>query len=201
MSGVVFSDSVPVLVGLSQGCVPVGPAHEITEVEDGAITGLDGGDPVDVFRTEVDAAMARHGPTAYPVNSLHAAFPTPGSDRSDDYMVRDLIGIDPRRRCILVAGEVAEGRLIRFVRRDPAAAAADLVRMARTVRARLNGPAKGALYVSCMGRGPAMFGTENRELALIRDILGDVPLTGFYGHGEICHNRLYAYTGVLTLFV
>ena len=96
---------------------------------------------------------------------------------------------------------MAEGRLIRFVRRDPAAAAADLVRMARTVRARLNGPAKGALYVSCVGRGPAMFGTENRELALIRDILGDVPLTGFYGHGEICHNRLYAYTGVLTLFV
>jgi hypothetical protein len=24
---------------------------------------------------------------------------------------------------------------------------------------------------------------------------------GFFGNGEICHNRLYGYTGVLTLFV
>jgi small ligand-binding sensory domain FIST len=37
-------------------------------------------------------------------------------------------------------------------------------------------------------------------LKLIGDLLGDVPLTGFYANGEISYNRLYGYTGVLTLF-
>jgi small ligand-binding sensory domain FIST len=45
-----------------------------------------------------------------------------------------------------------------------------------------------------------MFGAPNRELGLIRDTLGDFPLVGFFANGEISHNRLYGYTGVLTLF-
>jgi small ligand-binding sensory domain FIST len=35
---------------------------------------------------------------------------------------------------------------------------------------------------------------------MIRKTLGDFPLTGFFANGEIHHNRLYGYTGVLTLF-
>jgi small ligand-binding sensory domain FIST len=45
-----------------------------------------------------------------------------------------------------------------------------------------------------------MFGVQNREMELIRDALGDFPLVGFFANGEISHNRLYGYTGVLTLF-
>ena len=37
-------------------------------------------------------------------------------------------------------------------------------------------------------------------LVSIKDALGDVPLAGFFANGEICNNRLYGYTGVLTLF-
>jgi small ligand-binding sensory domain FIST len=33
----------------------------------------------------------------------------------------------------------------------------------------------------------------------IRRQLGDIPLTGFFANGEISNNRLYGYTGVLTL--
>jgi small ligand-binding sensory domain FIST len=38
-------------------------------------------------------------------------------------------------------------------------------------------------------------------MSLIRSALGDVPLIGFFCNGEISHNRLYGYTGVLTLFL
>ena len=34
-----------------------------------------------------------------------------------------------------------------------------------------------------------------------RDELGDFPLVGFFANGEISNNRLYGYTGVLTLFL
>ena len=46
-----------------------------------------------------------------------------------------------------------------------------------------------------------MFGEPHRELELISEILGEIPLAGFYANGEIAGNRLYGYTGVLTLFL
>jgi small ligand-binding sensory domain FIST len=35
---------------------------------------------------------------------------------------------------------------------------------------------------------------------MIEAAFGDIPLVGFFCNGEISHNRLYGYTGVLTLF-
>jgi small ligand-binding sensory domain FIST len=36
---------------------------------------------------------------------------------------------------------------------------------------------------------------------MISRTLGDIPLVGFFANGEISHNRLYGYTGVLTVFL
>jgi small ligand-binding sensory domain FIST len=58
----------------------------------------------------------------------------------------------------------------------------------------------GAVYVSCSGRGGAHFGGPSAELQLVRHALGDVPLVGFFAGGEIAHQHLYGYTGVLTVF-
>jgi len=59
---------------------------------------------------------------------------------------------------------------------------------------------RGALYFSCLARGEHMFGARGAELELIRRVLGEVPLVGFFCNGEISRDRLYGYTGVLTLF-
>ena len=59
---------------------------------------------------------------------------------------------------------------------------------------------RGALYYSCVARGEHMFGHRGAELELVRRALGDVPLVGFFCNGEISRDRLYGYTGVLTLF-
>ena len=72
--------------------------------------------------------------------------------------------------------------------------------MLRELKARAPQP-KGGVYYTCVGRGPNLFGAESGELRIIQEELGDLPLTGFYCNGEISHNRLYGYTGVLTLFL
>jgi small ligand-binding sensory domain FIST len=46
-----------------------------------------------------------------------------------------------------------------------------------------------------------MFGPNSEELNSLRKELGDFPLAGFFCNGEISNNRLYGYTGVLTLFL
>jgi small ligand-binding sensory domain FIST len=68
------------------------------------------------------------------------------------------------------------------------------------IRAGLAGPPRGGLYFSCLGRGERLFGRRSAELTIIQERLGDVPLAGFFCNGEIAHDRLYGYTGVLLLF-
>ncbi len=46
-----------------------------------------------------------------------------------------------------------------------------------------------------------MFGAQSADLAAIQGELGEVPLVGFFCNGEISHNRVYGYTGVLSLFL
>ena len=94
-----------------------------------------------------------------------------------------------------------------FCRRNVQAARADLTRICAEIREELepsdSGPQKaiaGAVYVSCTGRGGPHFGGANAEMLIVRRALGDVPLVGFFGGGEIARNHLYGYTGVLTVF-
>jgi small ligand-binding sensory domain FIST len=73
--------------------------------------------------------------------------------------------------------------------------------MLEDVKRRAGGAIKGGVYVACVARGANLFGPNSEELALVADALGPVPLVSFLANGEICHNRLYGYTGVVTLFL
>ena len=122
-----------------------------------------------------------------------------GTD-TGDYLVRNLIGLDPSNGLVAIAEEVEAGDRIMFVRRDAESAAKDVARMLEELKSRLSSPPKGALYYSCVARGPNLFDEDSFELRAIQDAFGDIPLVGFFGNGEISNNRIYGYTGVLTLF-
>jgi small ligand-binding sensory domain FIST len=100
---------------------------------------------------------------------------------------------------VAIGAAVEPGDELVFCRRDAAAAREDLAGMLERLKAAAPRP-RGALYFSCVARGEHMFGSRGAELALVRQVLGEVPLVGFFCNGEICHDRLYGYTGVLTLF-
>jgi small ligand-binding sensory domain FIST len=36
---------------------------------------------------------------------------------------------------------------------------------------------------------------------MIKEAFADVPVIGFFGNGEISNDRLYTYTGILSLFI
>lgn len=137
-----------------------------------------------------------------------------------DTRVRHIIGLDPGRRGVAVAEQVTVGDSLAFCQRNAKAAKADLTRICTEIREELEPaddmatglgfgssapavPARtavGAIYVSCSGRGGAHFGAPSAELQCVRRALGDVPLVGFFAGGEIAHQQVYAYTGVLTVF-
>jgi small ligand-binding sensory domain FIST len=200
VSGVLLSSEQMVVSGLSQGCTPIGESYVITEVDgpQGVVKSLDDRPAVEVLREAVGELLARD--LRRIGGYIFAALPIPGSD-TGDYLVRNLIGLDLERGWLQIGAEFKVGDRLRFCRRDHQTARADLKRMLEDLRERAGGAPRGALYFSCVARGRHLFGPRSEELKLIRETFGDMPLTGFFANGEICNNRLYGYTGVLTLLL
>jgi small ligand-binding sensory domain FIST len=199
LSGLLLAADIPVMVTHSQGCSPVGPFHRITASEHSIIASLDGRRALDVLKDDVGEILARD--LSRLGGYIHIALPVPGSD-TNDYTVRNLVGIDPKGGMIAVGEDVDIGDRIMFVRRDPESAQQDFFTRLTSLKARIGGkPIRGGVFVSCIARGEAMFGEAGREVGLIQDVLGDFPLAGFYANGEICGNRMYGYTGVLSVFL
>lgn len=198
LSGVSFSDAVTVATRLTQGCTPIGPKHVITACQRNVIVSLDGQPALDVFREDIGEVLARDLNRVG--GHIFAGLPIPGSD-TGDYLVRNLVGIDTAHKLVAIGELLEPGGSIVFCRRDGNTAHDDMVRMLESIKKGLYTQPSGGVYYSCLGRGASLFGPDSRELKLISEGLGDFPLVGFFCNGEISHNRLYGYTGVLTLFV
>ena len=215
---------------VTQGCTPISKKHTITSCSDNIIKELDGQRAYDVMIDDLkDMAAQLTGDKPSDIDlekmilassdeeaddeaqklfkgELHVAFPGKGTD-IEDYMVRNATGIDEDNGFISVGHQVANGEQMLFVQRDENTIKAELTRSLLDLRERSEDEdgifnPKGAIYISCVARAPREDDfNQNTELELIREILGDIPLTGFYANGEISNHRLYAYTGVLILFL
>jgi len=199
VSGVLLdAGQVTVTVDHTQGCTPIGAVHRITACDRNVVAELDGRPALQVLRETVGEVLAKDLRRA--AGFIFAGFPVPGSD-TGDYLVRNLLGIDPENQLIAVGDRVSPGQAMMFCRRDGNTARQDLDRMLDDVRRRLPGPPRGALYFSCLGRGRHQFGPDSEEAGTVARALGvEVPLAGFFCSGEIYANRLYGYTGVLAVF-
>ena len=198
LSGVLLSSAVPVISGLTQGCTPLGSKHTITRCERNILVNLDSRPALDVFREDIGEVLSKD--LSRVAGYIFAGLPVPGSD-TGDYLVRNLIGIDPGQKLLAIGDVLEEQAAIMFCKRDGDSARQDMLRMLEDLGKRAKGGIRGGVYYSCLGRGRHQFGENSEELKMIRDELGDFPLVGFFANGEISHKRLYGYTGVLTLFV
>lgn len=225
VGGLVFSQDVPVAVSLSQGCVPMGPQHDVSKADDHVIGFLDGRVPFEVFSEDMSAMAEKRlgykpkevllgqGTLAKDLAELldgqaHIAIPVPGSDIRN-YMVRNIMAIDPENGMMAVAEILEEGQKILFVHRNDDSVISDLSSSLVSLRKRVEHEhggfhPKAAIYISCVARADVSFardGEPGGEMALVQEILGDLPLAGFYASGEISNNRLYGYTSIVALLL
>lgn len=184
------------VVGLTQGCLPIGPQHCVSRSQGQILFSLDERPAFDVLREDV-GATSNADPRRWLAN-IHAAIPVPGSDRAD-YVVRNIVGIGPEHGLVAIADTIGPSDRVMFVRRDANNAERDLQRMLTDLKSRSPVKPTAGLYFSCLARGPNLFPDNAHELKAIQKAFGDIPIVGFFGNGEIAHDRLYGYTGVLTL--
>jgi len=230
LSGVAFDADVAMVSRVTQGCLPVAKAHTITSADNHVVLTLDNEPALDVLErdlqidlTHTQPAIAKVRATLVGLSAENDASVKRTGEFDDAVLVRHIIGIDPAREAVAVAQPVDVGMRLTFCQRNAAAARADLTRICAEIREALEPeemtadlagvlsadtninphPARrmaGAIYVSCAGRGGPHFGGPSAEMHIVRRALGDVPLVGFFAGGEIAHQALHGYTGVLTVF-
>lgn len=215
LSGVAFSQAVPLLSRVTQGCQPLGPTRRVTACERHIALELDGRPALDCLLADLGVADGADPRQALPRLRATLAGITDAQDSpvarpgqfGADTRVRHLIGLDPARRGVAVAEVLEPGLQLAFCQRDVQAARRDLVRICAEIRDEVESTGaaiQGAVYVSCSGRGGPHFGGPSAELKIVQHALGggsdEVPLVGFFAAGEVAHRHVYGYTGVLTVF-
>lgn len=199
ISGVLFESRVSVATDHTQGCLPIGPIHRITEAKRNIAITLDNEPALEVLKRDVGEVLSKD--LSKLGGYIFAALPIQGSD-TGDYLVRNLIGVDPEQNLVAVGDELETRQRLMFCRRDGNSAQEDMIKMLGRLRKRIaDQTIRGGVYISCLGRGRYQFGDNSEELKMIQQYLGEFPLVGYFANGEIYNGRLYGYTGVLTLFL
>ena len=122
-----------------------------------------------------------------------------------DFLIRNVVGVDAQRGAVAVGALVREGQLVQFQVRDPATSEEDLRdSLSAYLTSVGDRHASGALLFSCTGRGQYLYGRPDHDTDLFREVVGSLPLGGFFCNGEIGQvsgtTYLHSYTSSFALF-
>ncbi|MBI4497250.1 MAG: FIST C-terminal domain-containing protein [Chloroflexi bacterium] len=192
---------------VAQGSTPIGEPWTITGAEGNVITSI-GGRPayellVDTLQglpEELRQRARRNLLVGLAMNEYRDTF------RRGDFLIRNLVGADPRTGALAVGALPRVGQTLQFQIRDAQAADDDLREHLAAARAELGEQRPvAALLCSCNGRGIGLFGSAHHDAGAVAEHLGPMPLAGFFCNGEIGpvgdRNFLHGYTASLALLV
>ncbi|MGD0615833.1 MAG: FIST C-terminal domain-containing protein, partial [Verrucomicrobiota bacterium] len=192
---------------ISQGCTPIGETWTLTKVDQNIIHEI-GNRPAyevlaETFNTlsPEDQRQARGNLfIGLVVNEYLEDF------HRGDFLIRNLLGADPRSGSIAIGALPRPGQTVQFQRRDAAAATEDMnVLLARARRQLEGSTVYGGCLCSCNGRGQGLFGEPDHDARMVQQQLGPLGLAGFFCNGEIGpigeKNFLHGFTASLALFV
>ena len=178
---------------VAQGCRPIGPVLEVEQAQRNVVL-------------EVSEGSKRHSPVAalqsiltslspdereLAKNSLflgvgRSSFNLAASQtgNSSAFLVRNLLGIDPRNGAVAVAERMRAGQQVQFQLRDGTTSRQELRQLLE--RQRLQQPAPlAALVFACLGRGQGLYGERDGDVSACREAFAEVPIAGAFCNGEI----------------
>jgi small ligand-binding sensory domain FIST len=191
----------------SQGCTPIGETWTLTKVEQNIIHKIGNRPAYEVLAETFNQLTPEQQKTArgnlfigLVVNEYLEDF------HRGDFLIRNLLGADPRSGSIAVGALPRLGQTIQFQRRSKEAADEDMQALLTQARQQLgDATIYGGCLCSCNGRGQNLFGRPNHDAQMVQQRLGPMGLAGFFCNGEIGpvgqRSFLHGYTASLALFV
>jgi small ligand-binding sensory domain FIST len=178
---------------VAQGCRPIGEPLTITKGERNVIIELSqdndkSAPPLVILRDLIQSLSPTDRELAQ--NSLFVGIARDEFKfnlRHGDFLVRNLIGVDPKTGAIAVGDRIRPGQRIQFHLRDAQTSAEDLemLLLAYENEQTKSDPPVGALMFSCLGRGEGLYGKPNFDSELFVSHINSIPLGGFFCNGEI----------------
>lgn len=193
--GVALSGPVVLDTIVAQGCRPIGPVYRVDKAERNILLALDDPEDGDSSRPPLELLQAMFetlsdGDRKLAQSSLFIGIAQDSFKLSfdpGDFLIRTLLGVDPKVGAIAVGDRLRPGQRVRFHLRDARTSAADLEHLLQNYqRQSLGRPSPtGALMFSCMGRGEGLYDQVNFDSGLFAQYLPEIPLGGFFCGGEI----------------
>jgi small ligand-binding sensory domain FIST len=184
--GLAFGGSVRLRSVVSQGCRPVGRRFVVTRCQENIIHELSGKPALEGIREVMGSLEGKDRDLARRALFVGRATTENKADfHRGDFLIRNLMGIDPRSGSIAVGDQVRRGTTVQFHVRDGETAEEDLRESLGRFKGESDTRPSGALLFSCLGRGEGMYGAPHRDVSAIGAFLGEVPKAGFFCSGEI----------------
>lgn len=185
---------------VSQGCEPIGENWTITAAEGHVVKAI-GGRPA--YQVLVDTVRSLDAERRERVNGnllVGLAMDEYRDEfRRGDFLIRNLMGVDPKSGAIAIAAQTRVGQTLQFQIRDARAADEEL----QAMLGRVSGEPAAALLFACNGRGVGLFGAPNHDAQTVRTLLGPLPLAGLFCNGEIgpvgARTYIHGFTASLAL--
>ena len=197
--GAILGPAIKMNAVVSQGCRPIGTPLVVTRSEGHFVHELAGEPPLQ--RLVEQAKQLSEGDIALINRGLHIGLVIDEHKvefERGDFLIRNVFGADRETGTMQVGDEVQVGTTVQFQVRDAQSADEDLKELlaGRT--------ADGVLLFTCNGRGTNLFPVENHDATVIADMLGPVPVAGFFAAGELGpvggRNFLHGFTASMALF-
>jgi small ligand-binding sensory domain FIST len=205
LSGLRLGGKFRHVVGVTQGCHPLGEPMRVTRAHENLILELDERPAYRALMDRAPGGLAQD--LDWALNFLFVGLipePKPGELRPGEYLVRNIVTADPDTGVLAVSASVEEGQSIIFAHREATSAHNDLLRMLDEVSPERTGlPYRFGLYFNCLARGRSLYERNGVDLEVLQRRLPEVPMLGFFCNAEIAPlhgcNQLFTYTGVLLL--
>jgi small ligand-binding sensory domain FIST len=152
LSGVAFGEGVNLVSRVTQGCLPLARAHQVTAAENNVVTQLDGAPALDVMLRELKVSLDQPEQALLAVRATLVGLMQPADSAGPagdavavsrtgnfgpDVIVRHIIGLDPARKGVAVDDQLQVGMQLAFCQRNVQAAKADLIRVCAEIREEL----------------------------------------------------------------
>ncbi len=199
--------AVKVVGVTSQGCTPIGETWTLTKVEQNIVHEIGNRPAYEVLAETFNQLSSEEQKKArgnlflgLVVNEYLEEF------HRGDFLIRNLLGADPRSGSLAVGALPRLGQTVQFQRRSAAAATEDMAELLKRAKRNLGETRVfGGCLCSCNGRGQNLFGRPNHDAQMVQEQFGPLGITGFFCNGEIGpvgdKNFLHGYTASLALFV
>lgn len=196
--GIALSGNIVLEAIVAQGCRPIGQPYRVIEGERNILMQLEQTDdlsdcgtastPLEVLQNlfqELDEEDRQLAQRSLFIGIAQSAFKqTLGQG---DFLIRNLLGVDPKTGAIAIGDRVRPGQRIQFHLRDAHASAQDLQSLLEDyqIQARNHTASPvGALMFSCLGRGVGLYDQPDFDSDLFTQHL-PIPVSGFFCNGEI----------------